>query len=87
MVGVMLIVVNAVGVIYSIKQFYGVASIYELLLLASIYAAAVVFTFSFIYRKTVKFRIIQSILATFFSLIFGYVFSAIFIFTYLKILS
>ena len=86
-VRVMLIIANVFGLLYSIKQFYKVAHVSDLLLFISMYVVALVSTISFMYRRTAKFRIIQAILTTVFSIIFGYVFSIIAIFSFLKIMS
>lgn len=87
LVGVMLIIANIVGLFYSVNQFYGGATILELLLFVSMYVVALVSTFNFIYRKTIKFRVIQSILTAVLSIIFGYIFSIVFIFAYLRLFS
>jgi hypothetical protein len=86
-VGIMLIIANLVGLSYSIYQFYGVETISHLLLFISMYVVAIVSTFSFIYRRAGKFRLMQAILTTVFSILFGYVFSIVSISVYLKLSS
>lgn len=82
-VGIMLIIPNIFSVLYSIYQFYGVARITELILLISMYAIALVSTTSFVYRKTLQFRITQSILTVVFSVAFGYILTVAIVFAFL----
>ena len=74
-VGVIAIPIQLFGFYVSIMQFYKVLSIPMFIAFIALCVTAIVFTFGFIYRRTSKFRILQSLLTVIFASILSYALS------------
>lgn len=86
-IGFLLIPLNLFGEFVSIYLFYKAASPKDIILLVGISLLAAISIFRFVYRRTEKFRIIQSIATILLSEIIGYFLSFIGVLIFFMIIS
>ncbi len=78
-VGIIAIPIQLIGSYLSMMHFYKVLPVSVFVVFISICVIAIVLTFSFVYRRTLNFRIFQGILTVIFALILSNLISFLFL--------